>query len=170
MIKRLRKEERGDILVIFAVMFTVLIMIIALSTDVAILYARRARIYEIGNVMRRTRFTKGQEFFMNSDNPGKEYAEAFNDYAKKNGFNGELKVTYNEKETSNNYSRREFDINMEFDEKVETSVLKFVGIKEVPIKVVINGSGHKVRNNIWRPEGEDWKKYTAIYKNGQKTN
>lgn len=168
MIKRLRKEERGDILVIFAVMFTVLIMIIALSTDVAILYARRARIYEIGNVMRRTRFTKGQEFFMNSDNPGKEYADAFNDYASKNGFNGELKVTYNEKTSS--YDKREFDINMEFEEKVETSVLKFVGIKEVPIKVVIKGSGHKDRSNIWKPKGEDWKKYTAIYKNGEKIN
>ena len=166
MIKRLRKEERGDILVIFAVMFTVLIMIIALSTDVAILYARRARIYEIGNVMRRTRFTKGQEFFMNSDNPGKEYADAFNDYASKNGFTGELKVTYNEKTSS--YDKREFDINMEFEEKVETSVLKFIGIKEVPIKVVIKGAGHKDKSNIWKPQGEDWKKYTATYKNGEK--
>lgn len=168
MIKRLRKEERGDILVIFAVMFTVLIMIIALSTDVAILYARRARIYEIGNVMRRTRFTKGQEFFMNSDKPGEEYAKAFSDYATKNGFTGKLTVTYDETKTQNTYKRRDFDINMEFEEKVETSVLKFIGIKHVPIKVVIKGSGHKDRDNIWKPEGEDWKKYTATYKNGEK--
>lgn len=168
MIKRLRKEERGDILVIFAVMFTVLIMIIALSTDVAILYARRARIYEIGNVMRRTRFTKGQEFFMNSDNPGEKYAEAFNDYAKKNGFKGRLKVTYDETKTVGAYNKREFNINMEFEEKVKTSVLKFIGIKEVPINVVINGSGHKIRDNIWRPNGYGYTKYTATYENGEK--
>ncbi|MFM1564767.1 TadE/TadG family type IV pilus assembly protein [Helcococcus ovis] len=168
MIERLRKEERGDILVIFAVMFTVLIMIIALSTDVAILYARRARIYEIGNVMRRTRFTKGQEFFMNSDKPGEEYAKTFSDYATKNGFNGKLTVTYDEYEST--YEKRNFKINMEFEEKVETSVLKFIGIKEVPIKVVIKGAGHIDKSNIWKPQGEDWKKYTAIYENGKQIN
>ncbi|MFM1602635.1 hypothetical protein EQF91_05375 [Helcococcus ovis] len=103
---------------------------------------------------------------MNSDNPGEKYAEAFSDYASKNGFNGILKVIYNEDETT--YNRRSFKINMEFEEKVKTSVLKFIGIDEVPIKVTINGAGHKDKPNIWSPEGNDWKKYTAIYKNGQK--
>lgn len=107
---------------------------------------------------------------MNSDNPGKEYADAFSDYAKKNGFTGKLKVTYDETKIVNTYNRREFQIKMEFDEEVETSVLKFIGITKVPIKVVIDGSGHKQRDNIWRPQGEDWKKYTATYENGQKIN
>lgn len=105
---------------------------------------------------------------MNSDNPGEKYAEAFNDYAKKNGFKGRLKVTYDETKTVGAYNKREFNINMEFEEKVKTSVLKFIGIKEVPINVVINGSGHKIRDNIWRPNGYGYTKYTATYENGQK--
>ncbi|MFM1533714.1 hypothetical protein ABGF38_00715 [Helcococcus ovis] len=106
---------------------------------------------------------------MNSDKPGEEYAKVFNDYAKKNGFNGRLIVTYDER-LYNSYNRREFKIKMEFEENVKTSLLKFVGISEVPIKVVIDGAGHKQRDFIWKPRIQGYQYYTATYENGKKIN
>lgn len=174
MIKRLQKEERGDILVIFSVLFTVLILVITLSADVAVLYARRAKIYEIGHVMRSTRFTKGQEFFMNSDNPGKEYANVFYEYAKLNGFVGKFTLTYREDDPRvYNDIKRRFDINMEFEEYVDTIMLKYIGIPKMLIKVNIKGAGTKeIKGSIpiWRPSGDSYRNYTATYENGKKIN
>lgn len=171
MIEKLQKEERGDLLVIFAVLFSVLILVIALSADFAVLYARRAKIYEIGHVMRSTRFTKGQEYFMNNDNPGREYAEVFNKYAKLNGFNGKFKVTYNEDPIGYDEKKRRFDIDMEFEENVETIMLKYIGISQVPIKVLIKGRGNKeIKGSlpIWRPNNHYYRNYEAVFEKGNK--
>jgi hypothetical protein len=158
-LSKFKNEERGDILVLTAAMFTVFMLFLSVATDLAMAYNKRAKMYEIGHVMRQTRFTKDQDTlsrFMNVEEPGKEYAKGFNEYARKNGFKGKITVTYNETHPQAfGYSKRQFTIDMKLEDVYETMILRVVNINELPITVVIRGSGHKWhggKSKIWYPK------------------
>ena len=155
--KEASKNERGDVLILFALLFTVMVLFLAFAVDLGMMYTRRLKMYEMGHIMRETRFTKNQDttgVFLNSENPGKEYADNFNEYARKNGFKGEITVEYNETHPSNfNYKKRQYTINMRLKEVYKPKILGLINIKEVPIVVEIKGSGFKeYGGTVWYPK------------------
>lgn len=166
---KFKREENGGMMVLFACMFSVLILFLSFATDLAMMYGRRARMYEIGHVMRQARFTKDQNtfsLFLNSDNPGREYGRVFNEYARKNGFKGKITVTYDEEHPSKfGYQRREFRLNMKLEEVYDTTTLKIIGIDKVPIVVNIKGYGHKTQGSgpIWYPNNSTFTHNEEVY-------
>jgi len=158
-LSKFKNEERGDILVLTAAMFTVFMLFLAVSTDIAMAYSKRAKMYEMGHVMRQTRFTKDVDTtsrFLNSNEPGKEYAKSFNEYARKNGFKGKITVTYNEiHPKAFEYKKREYTIDMKLEDVYETTMLRVVNINTLPITVIIRGSGYKWhggQSKVWYPK------------------
>lgn len=156
-LKRIKKDEKGDILILYALLFVVIMGFLSFAVDLGLMYMHRMRMYEIGNVMRQTRFTKNQYTnltFLNSENPGERYANIFNEYARKNGFKGSIRVRYDEKHPYyNNWKKREYKIDMWLEDVYETTTLRALNINSVPIKVHIAGYGHSEQSGtIWAPK------------------
>ena len=155
-INKISNSEKGDLMIMFAFMFTILVIFLSFAVDLGMMYMQRLKMYEIGHIMRETRFTKNQhitEVYMNSEYPGEKFAQNFVDYARKNGFKGGITVTYREAHPSSiPANRRDYKIDMLLEEKYKTTALGVIGIKEVPISVKIEGSGTREYGyEIWRP-------------------
>lgn len=163
--KKILKNEKGDIIVLSAFLFVILIGFLALIIDVGMMFAYRGKMYEIANVMRDTRFTKNitiGDVTMSSTNPGEYFAGMLSSYARKNGFKGEIKIIYKEKMPKQN--KREYKITIILKDKYRPKFLSLFGYKEMEVGIKLDGSGHSERSNIYYPwEDFSWMDYEKTY-------
>lgn len=163
-IKKFLKNEKGDILIIFALIFTLFLGFLAFVVDIGMMYLYRARMLEIAHIMRDTRFTKNThitELIYNSNTPGKYLADMLSDYARKNGFRGKITITFEEDVPTTN--KRNYTIKIELEDEYKTTVLRALGINEMNVKITVNGSAWKEGTNIWYPNGSSWRYYQKVF-------
>ncbi|MBE6829895.1 MAG: hypothetical protein E7519_06765 [Ruminococcaceae bacterium] len=143
-------EERGDILILFALTLVFLVGMVALSTDVGLLAVRRAHLMEVGQVMRDARLEQS-EMIWNANDPGATFDQFVRDYGIKNGLRSDqIKTTY--KVVENSANRRECAVTMTLHDTYECTTLRLFGFDQVPITVKIDGSAYKYDNNgVWGP-------------------
>ncbi|MCI6272924.1 MAG: hypothetical protein MR601_08270 [Erysipelotrichaceae bacterium] len=169
MIKKILKDEKGDILILSTAVFIVLLGFISLSIDIGLAYMYRNKILEIANVMRDTRFTKDAnqtEVLSNNMNPGDYMADLMAEYARKNNFKG--KVTINFHEHTTHSTERRYDVTITMESVYKTTTLNVFNIKELPIKVVVKGYGYKNGSDLWNPSSNNpyytsWNKVEKTY-------
>ena len=149
------KKENGNIAILFALMFTVIMSFLSLALDLGMTYAYRGRMMEVAQVMRDTRFTKDAaigDLSMHDEHPGATMKNKLIEYARKNDFNGKVTITYNEYETS--HSSRKYKVRIMLEDTYECTTLKCVGIDKLDLCVVVNGSGDR-NGSVWTPAHVD---------------
>lgn len=158
-IRKWIKEEKGSYIVIFALFLTVLLGIISLGVDVGIMYLKKNRMYEIVQVMRDLRFTKYAEstviHVLNGKDPARELSQEMVKYARLNGFEGEIRITYVEEHPYDESGKpadprhyRRYRIYILLIDTYQTTTLRalnFLGrnFDTVLIRSGIAGSGHR---------------------------
>ncbi|CDZ23480.1 putative membrane protein [[Clostridium] cellulosi] len=148
--KRYFSEERGNIAVLFAFVFIVLVGMAAMATDIGLLAIKRARLMEIGQIMRDARFEQSQ-LIWEADDPAQKFDEIVREYGIKNGLrDDQIQTEYTTVENSR--TRRECKVVMKFTDTYKCTTLRLFGLNEVPIKVTINGSAYEQNSNgVWSP-------------------
>lgn len=148
--KRYFSEERGNIAVLFAFVFIVLVGMAAMATDVGLLAIKRARLMEIGQIMRDARFEQYQMIW-EADDPAKKFDEIVREYGIKNGLrNDQIKTEYIK--VADRWDYRECKVNMIFTDTYKCTTLRLFGLDEVPIKVTITGSAYESNTGgVWSP-------------------
>ena len=165
--KKFINEEKGDILILFALMFTVLAGFISLAYDFGAMYYERSKMMETAQIMRDTRFTEDADVSImihNSDTPAQAFTDNFAKYAALNGFQGTLEVTYYEAPKTDGKERVHsisFTLTKEY---VPQGLMKLVNSNPIPIKVKIDGVGSLKSSGggIWYPSVIDNGTYTVV--------
>ena len=163
--KKMLKEEKGDIAILFALMFTVLVGFISLAVDFGAMYYERSQMMEIGQIIRDARFTEGgpiSELALNSETPGPVFLQEFSRYAALNNFHGTIEVDYKEQYLPSINTRR-YSIDLTLSkEYTPVGLLTMIKSDPIPIKVKIEGSGHRAGYNIWLPSSPVNGKFSTI--------
>lgn len=147
--KRFR-EERGDILILFALTLVFLVGMVSLATDVGLLAIRRAQLMEVGQIMRDARLEQS-ELIWNADDPGTVFDQIVREYGLKNGLRSDqIQTTYAVVENSS--TRRECKVTMIFRDTYSCTTLRLFGFDRIPIVVKIDGSAMSYNSGgVWRP-------------------
>lgn len=130
-LKQLFIKQNGDVLVIFALLFTVLVGFVSLSADLGLVYMQRAEMLEIAQLMRDTRFDleAGNAELTHSGTPGELMFTKMNEIARLNDFNGTVQIIYYEYETSS-YSRR-YKVRINLYDTYQYTTLRLLGFDEL---------------------------------------
>ncbi len=145
------KNEDGNIIIIFAMTFMVIIAFVTFSTDIAMAMSRRSELMEIGQIMREVRFEQS-EVIWNSDNPEETFDKMVREYGKKNGLSDSQINTKYEEIYTGTYGKRTFNVDITLTDSYECTTLSLFGINNIPIKVTIKGYAEKSKNSgVWRP-------------------
>jgi hypothetical protein len=163
-IRRLLKEERGNIMVLFAGSLIVIIAFIGLSLDIGLLSLERNSLQNLSMVIREDRFTN-QDKIRYAKNPGQVSYEIICETLEKNGFDGTVKVYfYEEPPKSNN---RVYHIRTVLSKEFSWNFARVVGMTTTPISVSQDGYesyGDKGLDVVWYPENTS--SYNGSYSNG----
>ena len=149
---KILKKENGDILVLFAGLFILIVFCLALVIDVGMIYLRRNQMQDICQVIRKDRFTY-EDTVRYSDNPAEDCFKNIYNSATKNGFNGNVKVYFNEKEPQCN--KRSYKTRTVLTEKYKFTVARILGFDETNIEVFIDVDetyGEGRADMIWHPK------------------
>ena len=149
MFKKFKKNEKGNITILFAFVLILLMVLLGLSIDVALAFNKRDKLIEVGNLIRDARFDLSEELW-HAYYPESVLREIARDIAVKNNLSPN-QVDVKWKETYNNTSKREAQIDVIMTDVYECTILKLFGVDELPIKVIIPGFQYKKANVVWRP-------------------
>lgn len=161
---RSTRKENGDILVLFAGMFIIIVFCLALVIDIGMVYLRRNEMQDICQVIRKDRFTY-EDSVRYAENPAEFCYKEIYSSAVDNGFDGNVKVYFNEEEPVNN--KRSYKTRTVLTEKYKFSFAKILGFNEMDINVSIDVDetyGEGMADMIWHS-----KKSVSSY-NGSYTN
>ena len=149
------EKESGSVLIMFAFLFTFLMIFLALSTDIVMAFNHRDYLNEIGHMMREARFDLNEEIW-NSEDPRGTLLEVSREIGRANGLrDDQIHVLW--EETTNNPMQRNANVSVIIEDTYETSTLSMFGIKKLPIRVVIKGYQFKsLPPESWRPRRHGW--------------
>lgn len=148
MFKNVKKNERGNITILFAFILILLMIFLGLSIDVALAFNKRDKLIEVGNLIRDARFDLSEELW-HAYYPESVLREIARDIAVKNNLSPN-QVDVKWKETTYNTSQRVAQIDIIMTDVYKCTILKLFGVNELPIKVLIPGSQDKKANVVWR--------------------
>ena len=148
--KKLLKNESGNILILFALTFTFLVGFISIAADVGLMYTERSKLLEIGNLMRDARFQQ-TEIIWNSNNPAYTFDSLVKEYGVKNGLStSQIKTEY--RVIENSYTTRRVEVDITLTSVYNCTTLRLFGYNNITITELIEGSGYKIRTpKVWRP-------------------
>ena len=148
--KKLFKEERGDILILFAFSLIFLVGMVALGTDVGLLAVKRAQLMEVGQIMRDARLEQN-ELLWNASNPGQAFDQCVREYGIKNGLSSsQIQTTYQTVE--NTSTDRQYNVSIILHDTYHCTTLRLFGFNQIPINVTINGSAYEYNSGgVWSP-------------------
>lgn len=149
MFKKFKKNEKGNITILFALTIMLLMVLLGLSIDVALAFNKRDKLIEVGNLIRDARFDLSEELW-HAYYPESVLREIARDIAVKNNLSPN-QVDVKWKETTYSTSQRVAQIDIIMTDVYECTILKLFGVNELPIKVIIPGSQYKKANKVWRP-------------------
>lgn len=138
-LSRNREErERGDILILTAVIMVVLIFFIGLSVDLSVVYLRSSRLDDYCQMARDSRFTH-ESLVTYGDDPGDALYMIIRDALQKNGFSGKMTLTYEEDPPSG--ARRHYSADLSLTETCPLYFLVIFGKDEVTLTNSISFEG-----------------------------
>lgn len=154
------REEKGTIIVIFALLLPVLLSFVGAGTDIGMLYLKRARLLEVGHIIRNARFNE-TIVLMNSEDPATTFEDLAKYYAKLNGIEGTFinsqgieveRVSTHYEQTLLTERRREYTVDIYLRDNYKYTFLSILGFESQDINVTIHGSGYQENSNgVWAP-------------------
>lgn len=166
MIRTYRQQEKGDVIVIFALSLVMLLAFVSLAIDIGMISMKQAAMMDLCQQMRKARLD-AKDYIMNADDPARMIYEISNQCAIDNGFRGELKVYYKEDTdpvapTSNWVDRRRYKVRVELKQEYQFAFAAaiFAGPDSQKITVYLDGGEQKTSSfeavgmgtvMVWRP-------------------
>lgn len=149
-IQKFFREEKGDILILFALTLVFLVGMVALATDVGLLAVKRAHLMEVGQIMRDARLEQS-ELIWNADRPDVAFDQIVREYGEKNGLrDDQIQTIYTVVE--NTSTARACKVTMIFHDTYSCTTLRLFGFDQIPITVKIDGSAMKSSGGgVWSP-------------------
>ncbi len=130
------KQERGNMIILFAGTLVVLIFFIGLSLDIGMICLQRNSMQNLCQIVREDRFTY-QDTIRYAENPGEASYQIIYDTLKGNGFDGTVKVYFYEKEPESN--NRSYRIRTELSEEYAYTFGRIFGKTTDTITVSLDG-------------------------------
>lgn len=149
MLKNMKRNENGDIIILFAFTIIILIGFLGLSTDVVLAFNKKSKLVEIGQLMKDARFDLGEELWQ-ADYPEDKLREISLEISRRNGLSDD-QVEIEWVPVKRNESIRQAKVKITLTDNYECTSLKILGINDLPIKVVTEGSQVKYGFNLWSP-------------------
>ena len=143
------EQERGNIIVLFALTLVVLIFFIGLSIDISMICLQRNTMQDLCQIIREDRFTY-QDTIRYADNPGLTSYQIIYDSLEDNNFNGTVKVYFCEDEPASNY--RSYHIRTELSEEYSYSFARIFGFTSRTVTVSLDGGetyGESGNDVVW---------------------
>jgi hypothetical protein len=160
LMRKFSREEKGAIIVMFALLLPVLLTFVGAGTDLGMMYIKRARLLEVGHIIRNARFNE-TIIFNNSENPATTFDDLAKYYAGLNGIEGTVinskgvevdRVSTNYKQTLLTQTRRDYTVDIYLNDNYKYCFLNILGFESKDINVTINGSGYEENSNgVWAP-------------------
>lgn len=163
-LKRILKNEEGNVLILFAGSFILISFFIGLIIDINMIYMDNNYLQNLLQIVREERFVH-QEVIRYSENPGKETYEIVHETAKKNGFNGDLKVYFKEEKPDIYNSFRSYKVRVVLSIKSDFYFGKLFKLKPIILSAKLDGGesyGDGLTDVIWHPS-KDISEYNGIY-------
>jgi len=170
----MKKNEDGNVVVLFAFLFILFVFCMALVVDVGIIYMQRNEMQDICRMIREDRFAY-ENSIKYADNPAVEYYNHIYDSIQNNNFEGEFTLYYKEKKPESN--ERSYKIRIQLKREYNFTLGKLLGFDSTDIIVHIDGEetfGEKKLDMIWHPKkaistyngsytSDGKKQYTYVY-------
>lgn len=149
MLKNMKRNENGDIIILFAGVIILLVVFLGLSTDVVLAFNKKSKLTEVGNLMKDARFDLGEELWQ-ADYPEDKLREISLEISRRNGLRDD-QVEVEWMPVRNDESIRQAQVKITLTDNYECTSLKIFGVNNLPIRVVIEGSQVKTGFNLWSP-------------------
>lgn len=144
-----RRQEKGDVIVIFALSLVTLLAFVSLAIDIGMVNMKRAAMMDLCQQMRKARL-EARDYIMHAEYPAEMIYEISNQCARENGFRGALKVYYREETdpimpTTNWVDRRKYDVRIELKQEYQFAFAAaiFTGPGSQEITVYLDGGEQK---------------------------
>lgn len=157
---RLTREEKGTIIVLFALLIPVLLAFVGACTDIGMMYIKRARLLEVGHIIRNARFNE-TIIFNNSEDPAATFDDLVKYYAGLNGIEGTFinskgvevdRVSTDYEQTVLTERRREYTVDIYLRDNYKYTFLSIIGFDSQDVNIAIHGSGYQENSNgVWAP-------------------
>lgn len=148
-LKKTFSNESGNILVLFALMLTFVVLFLAFSIDIGMAVMRRGDLMEIGQIMRDARLDQ-IEIIWHADFPEQAFDRIVKEYGIKNGLKYSQIHTEFSEENNLGYDGRRYTADIILEDTYDCNALALIGIHQIPISVKISGSAYKYGWGVWR--------------------
>lgn len=154
------REEKGAIIVLFAFLLPVMLSFVGVGADIGMLYIKRARMLEVGHIIRNARFNE-TIIFNNSEDPATTFDDLAKYYARLNGIEGTVinsegvevdRVSTDYEQTYLTQNRREYTVDIYLRDNYKYTFLRVLGFDSQDFNIAIHGSGWMENSNgVWAP-------------------
>ena len=164
---RFVQEEKGDIIIITAALFVILLFFTGIALDVGMVYFEHSRLENACQMVKENRFTH-ENTVRFSENPGVQVSSLVEDVLTDNGFTGKADVYFYEETAEDgsllpNYRR--YRMRVVLSRECPWHFLRIFGEENITIRSSIdfeNSFGELSSDMVWHP-GDPPESYTGKY-------
>lgn len=167
------EEERGSIIMLFAISLFIIIFSIGLGIDFSLLYTKRSELENFCQLTRADRFTyrdivRFEDCDMSTHKgPGYASYNIVSNIMSENGFTGDIDVYFKEESYGEDGNFRAYKIRTCLSEDFDFHFMRIFGLKKIKIHSYVDGEedfGERDLDVIWHPSCEDPNIYNGHYK------
>lgn len=155
-IKGFLKDEKGNVLIIFAGSIILMAFFIGLIIDVSMIYMDNNSMQNLLQIIREERFTH-QDTIRYAEDPALETYKLVHDSARKNGFNGKIKMYFKEEERDRDTSFRSYRVRIVLEDESDFYFGRLFGLDTISLSAKLDGGesyGDGSTDVIWYPPGD----------------
>lgn len=163
-VKKILKNEEGNVLILFAGSFIIISFFIGLIIDISMIYMDNNFLQNQLQIIREERFVH-QDTIRYSDDPAAETYKIVHQTAKKNGFNGDVKMYFKEEKPDVDNSFRSYKVRVVLSDESNFYFGKLFGLNTISLSAKLDGGesyGDGSTDVIWHPP-EDVSVYNGLY-------
>ena len=154
-IQSFMKGEKGNVLIMFAGLMVMIAFFLGIIIDVTMIYLDNNAMQSLLQIIREERFTH-QDTIRYAENPAIETYNLAYESAKKNGFNGDIKVYFKEDEPNEDRSFRNYKIRIVLADNSPFYFGRMFGLNTIKLSAKLDGGesyGDSSLDVIWYPPG-----------------
>lgn len=160
--RRFFKEEKGDIIIITAALFTVLLFFVGIAVDLGMVYFEHSRLDDYCQMVKEDRFTHSNQVLY-AENPAYAVGSIAGEVLSENGFSGEAALYFMEDEPQENY--RHYKARLVLQKEVPYHFLVLFHQNSVTVSSSIDfedSFGELSSDKVWHP-ADDISIYNGRY-------
>lgn len=153
---RLKKQEKGSVVVFFALGLVLLLSFVSLAIDIGMVNMKKAKMMDVCQQIRKARID-AKDYILNASNPGAMIYEISNQAAIENNFEGQLKVYYSERtepvSPSDNWvDKRSYKVRIELQQEYTFAFAVGMLVGGGPQTITVTLDGAEVKTSTGNKE------------------